>query len=99
MKPANPADAPLPALREDLQIMRGGTSYNGSPMWVVLDPVRNRFFRVTYEMFQLLSLWNQHRTLGNLLVALFQRYGRMTDETEIGAVTRISILSHSAHCL
>ena len=52
-------DIPLPPLREDLQIVRGGVSYSGAPVWVVLDPIRNRFFRVTYEMFQLLSVWNR----------------------------------------
>ncbi|QND54783.1 HlyD family efflux transporter periplasmic adaptor subunit (plasmid) [Phyllobacterium sp. 628] len=85
----NPAELPLPPLREDLQILRGGTSYSGAPVWVVLDPIRNRFFRVTYEMFQLLSLWNRSRSLNELNHALRLRFGRETDPEEIGMVMRM----------
>lgn len=85
----NSPDIPLPPLREDLQIMRGGPSYSGAPVWMVLDPLRNRFFRVTYEMFQLLSLWNRSRTVGNLARALEARFGRRTDAEEIGMVLRM----------
>ncbi|SFK48439.1 putative peptide zinc metalloprotease protein [Mesorhizobium albiziae] len=69
--------------------MRGGASYSGAPVWVVLDPLRNRFFRVTYEMFQLLSLWNRSGTVGNLAKALDARFGRRTDAEEIGMVLRL----------
>lgn len=84
-----PTDLPLPELREDLQIFRGGASYSGAPVWVVLDPIRNRFFRITYEMFQLLSLWNRSPSLNRLNLALQQRFGRQTDIEEIGLVMRM----------
>jgi len=85
----NAADIPLPRLREDLQIMRGGTSYAGEPVWVVLDPLRNRFFRVTYEMFQILSVWNRSPTIGSLNATLNARFGRQTDTEEVGMVLRM----------
>lgn len=85
----NAPDIPLPPLREDLQIMRGGTSYSGEPVWVVLDPLRNRFFRVTYEMFQLLSVWNRSATIGALNRTLNARFGRQTDAEEVGMVLRM----------
>lgn len=84
-----PNDLPLPPLREDLQILRGGTSYSGAPVWVVLDPIRNRFFRVTYEMFQLLSLWNRSQSFNQLNHALQRRFGRETDPEEISTVMRM----------
>ncbi|WP_144223371.1 HlyD family efflux transporter periplasmic adaptor subunit [Mesorhizobium amorphae] len=85
----NPSDIPLPRLREDLQVMRGGTSYSGEPVWIVLDPLRNRFFRVTYEMFQLLSVWNRSPTVGSLNKTLDARFGRQTDAEEVGMVLRL----------
>lgn len=84
-----PQDIPLPPIREDLQITRGGTSYSGAPTWVVFDPLRNRFFRITYEMFQLLSLWNVSRTVAALIKAIDMRFGnRMTGE-DIVAIVRM----------
>lgn len=85
----NPSEIPLPRLREDLQVMRGGTSYSGEPIWIVLDPLRNRFFRVTYEMFQLLSVWNRSATIGSLNKTLSARFGRQTDTEEVGMVLRL----------
>lgn len=81
------ADDPLlPRLREDLQIFRGGASYSGAPAWLVLDPVRHRFFRITFEMFQVLSVWNTARSLDGLAKALQARYGSRLEPDDIGAM-------------
>jgi putative peptide zinc metalloprotease protein len=47
----------LPRLREDLGLHAGPTLKNGSPTWVVEDPVRGRFFRIGWLEFELLSRW------------------------------------------
>ncbi|WP_205758580.1 HlyD family efflux transporter periplasmic adaptor subunit [Qingshengfaniella alkalisoli] len=73
----------MPPLREDLQILRGGPSYSGAPVWLVHDPLRNRFFRVTYEMFQILSLWNVSGTAHGLKASVERRFGRIPDDAEI----------------
>lgn len=86
---AKPQDAPLPALRQDLQIMRVGASYSGAPTWVVFDPIRNRFFRITYEMFQLLSLWNVSHTVGNLLRSVNARLVERLSVDDLGTVVRM----------
>ncbi len=86
---AKPQDAPLPALRQDLQIMRVGASYSGAPTWVVFDPIRNRFFRITYEMFQLLSLWNVSHTVGNLLRTVNARLVERLSVDDLGTVVRM----------
>ncbi|TWF59238.1 site-2 protease family protein [Neorhizobium alkalisoli] len=89
MMVGQPADAPLPALREDLQIMRVGASYSGAPTWVVFDPIRNRFFRITYEMFQVLSFWNSSRTVGNLMKSVDARFGNSLSIEDIGTIARM----------
>lgn len=86
---AAPADIPLPPLREDLQIVRGGVSYSGAPVWIVLDPIRNRFFRITYEMFQLLSLWNRAGSVAKLMIMVARNFGREATPEEITTATRL----------
>jgi putative peptide zinc metalloprotease protein len=84
-----PQDLRLPPLREDLQIVRGGTSLSGEPVWIVLDPIRNRFFRITFEMFQLLSLWNIARSMRGLVHAVHAHFGRQPEQEEVHAAIRM----------
>jgi putative peptide zinc metalloprotease protein len=51
----------LPALREDLQFQSASAEFDGAPAWMIHDPVRNRFFRIGWLEFELLSRWG----LGN----------------------------------
>lgn len=48
----------LPPLREDLALHPGATQKDGSPSWVVEDPLRGRFFRIGWLEFELLSRWH-----------------------------------------
>ncbi|MGH8657095.1 MAG: HlyD family efflux transporter periplasmic adaptor subunit [Gammaproteobacteria bacterium] len=54
-------DLTLPLLREDLQLLEGPSDLDGSPTWTIFDPVRNRFFRIGWTAFQLLSRWSLGR--------------------------------------
>ena len=47
----------LPSLREDLQLLLGPSRPDGMPTWTIFDPVRNKFFRIDWRAFQLLSNW------------------------------------------
>ncbi len=51
-------DFALPALREDLKLLRGPAALDGSPTWNIFDPVRNKYFRIGWSAFQLLSRWH-----------------------------------------
>ena len=82
--------ADLPRLREDLQLTRAGPSYSGAPVWIVHDPAGNKFFRLTYEMFQVFSLWNRSKTAPVLAENLMARYGRELEPTELDAVMRVA---------
>jgi putative peptide zinc metalloprotease protein len=50
--------AALPALREELRLFAAAPNRDGSPAWVIQDPVRNRFFRIGWLEFELLSRWH-----------------------------------------
>jgi len=57
----NQQDFELPSLREDLKLYRGPDALDGSPTWNIFDPIRNKYFRIGWSAFQLLSRWS----LGN----------------------------------
>jgi putative peptide zinc metalloprotease protein len=59
-------DIPLPPLREELKLLKGPASFDGSPTWNIFDPVRKRYYRVGWLAFQLLSRWNSGNS-GKLL--------------------------------
>ena len=50
-------ELPLPTLREELRLLAGPTNAVGAPTWNIFDPVRNRYFRIGWAAFQLLSRW------------------------------------------
>lgn len=47
----------LPALREDLILASSAQEPDGSPTWVIQDPVRNKFFKIGWLEFEMLSRW------------------------------------------
>ncbi|SEJ27177.1 HlyD family efflux transporter periplasmic adaptor subunit [Achromobacter sp. NFACC18-2] len=47
----------LPSLREDLRLFAAAPHADGSPAWVIEDPVRNRHFRIGWLEFEFLSRW------------------------------------------
>ena len=55
---AVPPPATLPPLREDLRLFSAAAQHDGSPAWMIHDPVSNRFFRVGWIEFELLSRWH-----------------------------------------
>lgn len=47
-----------PVLREELTISPGAVNADGSPSWVIHDPVVNRFFTIGWLEFELLCVWH-----------------------------------------
>jgi putative peptide zinc metalloprotease protein len=79
----------LPKLREDLRLLKAGPSHSGAPNWVIHDPAANKYFQLTFEMFQLLSLWNKSSSGLDLIQNVSKRFGRTPDPEEITGVLRI----------
>jgi putative peptide zinc metalloprotease protein len=48
---------PLVDLREDLHLMQGPPLDSGAPTWTLHDPVRNSFYRIGWQEFEMLSRW------------------------------------------
>jgi putative peptide zinc metalloprotease protein len=49
---------PLPPIREDIAVFRGPTALDGSPTYTLHDPTRNRFYRLGWPEFEIISRWN-----------------------------------------
>ena len=47
----------LPALRDELRLLPAAANHDGSPAWMVQDPVNNRFFRIGWIDFEMLLRW------------------------------------------
>jgi putative peptide zinc metalloprotease protein len=47
----------LPPLREDLKLLPGASTGNGSPTWTLQDPARHRFIRIGWLEFEILARW------------------------------------------
>jgi putative peptide zinc metalloprotease protein len=48
----------LPPPREELALFPGPPDLNGWPSWTLHDPVRNRFFRLGWPVFEILARWD-----------------------------------------
>ena len=47
----------LPPLREELKLLPAATNQDGSPAWLVQDPINNSFFRIGWLDFEMLLRW------------------------------------------
>ena len=78
---AQPAVAaePLPALRQDLSLLPASDNRDGSPAWMIQDPVANRFYRIGWLEFEMLSRWQPD---GNALLEQVHRETLLRPGTE-----------------
>ncbi len=51
-------DIVLPPLREDLRLIAGTSAAYGSPTWVIVDPIRGKYFQIGWDAYQILSRWS-----------------------------------------
>ncbi|HTH96324.1 MAG TPA: HlyD family efflux transporter periplasmic adaptor subunit [Stellaceae bacterium] len=51
----------LPPLREDLRLLPGAPTAEGSPTWTLHDPARHRFMRIGWLEFEILARWSLGR--------------------------------------
>ena len=75
----------LPPLREELRLLPAAANHDGSPAWMVQDPVNNRFFRVGWLDFEVLLRW----TLGSakdIADAVSSETTLSVDESDVGAL-------------
>ena len=58
--PATPArPTKVCALREELRLIPAANNVDGSPAWMIQDPINNKFYRIGWLDFELLLRWQQ----------------------------------------
>lgn len=56
-RPAAPPPVKLPRIRDELVLFPAAPNEDGTPAWMIQDPVNNRFFRIGWIDFELLVHW------------------------------------------
>jgi putative peptide zinc metalloprotease protein len=54
---APPRKVPLPPIRDELILFAAAPNEDGTPAWMIQDPVSNRFYRIGWLDFELLVHW------------------------------------------
>ena len=49
----------VPSLREELRLIAAANNPDGSPAWMIQDPINNKFYRIGWLDFELLLRWQQ----------------------------------------
>jgi putative peptide zinc metalloprotease protein len=78
------ATTPLPALRDDLELVEGAPALNGEPRWLIYDAVRHRYFEISGSAFELISVWCD--SVERLRVAAEARFNRLVADQDIDAI-------------
>lgn len=75
----------LPRLREELRLLPAAANHDGSPAWMVQDPVNNRFFRIGWLDFEVLLRWS-HGTAAAIAKAVSMETTLRIDEADVDAL-------------
>lgn len=89
----NVAAPPLPALREDLRLHEVDADADGSPAWVIEDPVVNRFFRIGWFEFECLLRWKD-RDAGKIADDIAYATPMHADATQVQDFARFMVGNH-----
>lgn len=86
------ATALLPALRDELALLPGPFAADGAPTWTLHDPLSNRYFRLSWTAFEILSRWH----LGQVTAVADSVNAQTVLEVEPDDVTAVvAFLAHS----
>lgn len=83
--PQSQKERPLPRLRKNLQFLRGAPSPEGVPMWTIVDPVRNKYFQIEWQVYQLVERWS-----AGTIESLVKVVGRETTSASAWRMSRTS---------
>ena len=77
--------AVLPPLREELRLLPAAANHDGSPAWMVQDPVNNRFFRIGWMDFEILLRWSQ-RSAKAIAQSISEETTLAIDDSDVAAL-------------
>ena len=93
MTPDPVPPALLPALREDIRLLPDEAAAAGAPRWLLHDPVKDAFYSVGLEAFQIISLWSSKATAEALAKRVSEQHGRPVSGAEVTHVAGFLVQS------
>lgn len=82
-------DVDLPTLREDLQLVAAASEADG---WLIVDPVKHGYFRVSKAMFEVLSVWKSG-SISALQAQFIKRFSKPADKMQIEEVANFLLVN------
>lgn len=61
-------DIRIPKLRRDLKVYQGGYDLDGSPTWMLYDPLSDNYFKIGWFEFECLQRFEKYESAGQLAV-------------------------------
>lgn len=84
-KPQEEQETFLPLLRKDIQIVHVGESEDGSPLYNVYDPLRARYFQISWAEALIFKLMRPHMKVAELIELIKERSTLVVTEEELKA--------------
>lgn len=82
----------LPPLRDDLRLLSGPPLKDGTTTWTLQDAIRNRFFRVGWPEFEILSRWSLGTT-DSVVAGVNRETTLHISETDVQTLERFLIMN------
>ena len=89
---APPKPTTVPLLREELRLIPAANNADGSPAWMIQDPVNNKFYRIGWLDFELLLRWPM-QSIANIVIDVRQETTLDVDEDNVADL--IGFLGHN----
>lgn len=86
----------LPEIRQNLQLLPGGSDEDGAPRWLLFDALRNRYFTLTETAVTLLKHWRPGLSPEQLQTQL-QKQRITLEQDEIIAFADFLVANHLVH--
>lgn len=85
------APASLPRLRSDLKLELIEGAESTRPVSIVIDPVRNTYFRLAWPHSGMLLLWEEAATADDMVVLMRSRYGAQIAPETVADMVRFAV--------
>lgn len=76
-------DFPIPKLRQDLKIYKGGHEKDGSPTWMLYDPLSDNYFKIGWFEFECLSRIEKYSSMFDLAKAIGEELPLSPDREDV----------------
>ena len=84
---------PLPALRQELGLFEAPPAEDGSPAWTLHDPAANRYYRIGWAAFEVLSRWHLGEA-ARIVAAIQGETALRLEEDDVAAVADFLSRNH-----